>query len=275
MTKTTATMFKPGYDGDRPSTRTTAPERQMLRQGKPDLVRRLHDAMLTLSVQGRAGPAGVKSNCPAYLVEFADRVGAEQEAPPRARFRPTAAQVSDMPKALALLDGLTRPHFQVVLLHALDEFSREDGGEGDWPWKKIGERFGFSDRWAEGAYEASIIQAARRAGVIPMNQTDYAVLIAGVWHERAWLTNLSTTADPRMAVANMKAKSAIPPAKASAIWLAGPPVAKRIASDLKRDLTNLHSHGSWLKHHPDTLTDLVVKKAREIGAEWMIEDIVA
>lgn len=263
------TMFKPGYEGERPSVQMTGPERQALRQGKPDLIRRLHDAMLTLSVQNRSGPDRIRSNFPAYAPEAGD----EQDRPRRAPFRPTAAQVTDMPAALALLDGLTKPFFQVVMLRALHEFSRRDGGLGDWPWAAIGGRFGLSDKWAEAAYEAAIVQAARRAGVLSMFQTDYGVYVAGVWLDRGWLTHIGAAADPKQAVANLKVKCPVRLEQAFTVWVAGQPVARRMVDEVKPGIRGLLSHGSWYKAHPDVLAQQLVERARAMNADWLIEDI--
>lgn len=267
-------MFKPDYDGDRTTARLTGPEKQTFRLNRAALTRRLHDAMLTLSVQEVGGPSGyIIGGTPKYLVEFSDRVGEEQALPPRARFKPTAAQVSDMPRALQLLDGLTRPFFKVVMLRAFHDFAKDNDEQGDWPWKKIGAQFGFSDRWAEGAYDAAIVQAARRSGLLPMTATDYGVLAVAVWHERGWLTNLSTAADPRQAVANLKTKSPIRLEEAYTIWTAGQPVARRIVDEVKPGIRGLLSHGSWYKLHPDALAESLIDRARQIGAAWLVEEI--
>lgn len=267
-------LFKPGYDGARLSQTLSAPERQTFRQAKHELVRRIHDAMLTLTVLDGAGPAGVRTgSVPAHIVEFADRIGEEQAEPPRPRFKPSAAQVSAMPGALELLEGLTKPIFKVVMLRALDEFDREQGGRGLWSWKEIGGQFGLSDRWAEAAYEAALVQAARRSGLLPAVSREHGVLAVAVWLDRAWVTNLSTAADPRQAAANLRVKSPIKPEQAFAIWVPGPPAAKRLVDQVKPLMRGLLSHGSWYKIHPDSLAETLIEQARACQIDWMIEDI--
>lgn len=266
-------IFKPDYDGLRGSPRLSGPEAQALRLEKPALVRRLHDAVLTLQLQKGGAPAAVGSGSPAHIVEFSDRVGEEMPPPPRATFQPTAAQVSDMPVALALLNGLRRPFYRVVYLRALDEFARENGERSDWTWAKIGAACGFSDRWAESAYQAAIVQAARASGLLPAVTADYAVVIAGVYQRGVWLTNIGTAADPRQAVYNLRSKSPVRLDDACAVWVAGSPVAKRIVDELKPEMRSLLDHGAWYKTNPDVMIERVAAKAREINAGWHIEDI--
>jgi hypothetical protein len=273
MTKTDD-IYKPGYEGERPSTRLTGPERQVFLQAKRGLVRRIHDAMMVLSVEGAAAELGLGTGSPSYLVEFSDKVGQEKEAAPVPRFRPTPAQVSDCGRALELLEGLTRTHIKVVMLRALDEFAREiDNPPGEWPWSKIGAHFGYSDRWAEEAYTAAIVQAARRAGVLPMVSRDHAVVVVSVWVDRGWLTSISTTADPRQELANLRAKSPVRLEQAFTFWMAGSTVTKRVATEAKADMRALHSHGGWYKANPDTVADILVRTAREAGAGWHFEEI--
>ncbi|MCR5875152.1 hypothetical protein LRS10_13720 [Phenylobacterium sp. J426] len=106
-----------------------------------------------------------------------------------------------------------------------------------------------------------------------MVSNDYGILIAAVWHAGGWLTNLSTASDPRQAVANLRAKSPVRLEQAIIIWTAGAPLAKRLVDAVKPKLRGVHSHGSWFKANPDTLTSDVVEAAREIGASWLIEDV--
>lgn len=267
-------MFKPEYEGDRPKATLTGPEKQQLRMLKHTVVERLHAAMLTLSVMQGAGPAKLKAaGCPPHLLEFSDRVGEEPAETPRRRWEPTAAQVSDMPKALALLDGLRKPYYTVVKLRALEEFARENGEQSIWPWDRIGQQFGLSARWAQDVYDTAIIQASRRAGLLPMVSNDYGILIAGAWVDRAWLTNLSTASDPRQAAANLKVKSPVRLEQAVIVWVAGYPLAKRIVDAVKPTMRGTLSHGSWYKVHPDSLANDVVEAAREVGADWLIEDV--
>lgn len=269
----TDAMFKPGYDGERPSPRLTGPERQTLLQRKAAIVRRLHDAMLTMSVMGGTMNLGVGNGAPAYIEEFGDRVSQEVEEAPRARFKPTAAQVSDFNAALGLLEGL-RPHFfKVVLFRALDEFARENGEIGDWPWRKVGAFFGLSDKWAEGVYNAAIIQAARRSGLLPIVSQEHAVLVCSVWIDHAWLSQLSTSTDPRHDIANLRVKSPVRLTSSFAIWTAGKPLAKRLMDAVKPEISN--DHASWYRANPDVLAELLIRKAQEMGASWHLEDLDA
>lgn len=270
----TDTIFKPGYDGARPSTNLTAPERQQLREGRTALIRRLHDAMLTLCVLGGTMDLGiVTGGTPSHIVEFGDRVGEEAADAPRAKFRPTATQIDYMDGDLRLLEGLQPEWFKVVQFRALNEFAKENGERGDWPWAKIGARFGKSASWAETAYDNAIVQAARRSGLLPMVTKDFAVVVVACWADQAWLSNLSTAADARQAVANHRSKSPLRIEKGVAIWTDGAPMAKRLVSEVKPDIRNLWSHGAWYKANPDRVTELVIESARRVGAGWMIEDI--
>lgn len=274
MTSTSDQMFKPGYEGDRPATTMTAPERQTLRLAKGQLIRRLHDAMMTMSVLKGAGGQGIGAGAtPPHIVEFADRVGEEKAAPVSIPFRPTAAQVSDMDAALRLLEGLRPAYFKVVFFRALDEFARYCGEPSPWPWAAIGGYFGMSDRWAESAYDAAIIQAARRSGVLPKVPTDFAVLAVSVWVDRGWLTNISTAGDPRQSLSNLRGKSPVRIEDAYAIWVAGQPLAKRVAEETRRSLRNLCSHGSWYKAHPDSVSEQLIQAARSVDAGWMLDEI--
>lgn len=267
-------MFKPDYEGLRPSTVLTGPERQDLRAGKPDLVKRLHTAMLTMSVVDGSGPRGfVTGSVPAHIVEFADRVGAEKVEAPRPRFKPTAGEVSDMDKALQLLEGLLPVYFKVVLLRALHEFSKECGEPGDWPWESIGAMFGMSESWAKSAYGSAIVQAARRAGVLPPTSTDHAVLAVAAWVDRGWLTNLSTAPDPRQAASNLRTKSPVKIERAFALWVPGPPAAKRVFDEAKRQMRSQQSHGSWFKAHPDRVSDVLIQSAQAAEIGWMLDDL--
>lgn len=267
-------MFKPEYEGDRPKATLSGPEKQQLRLMKAAVVDRLHSAMLTLTVLKGEGPGALRAaGCPQHLVEFSDRVGEEAIEAPRAKWEPTAAQVSDVPKALALLDGLRKPYYTVVKLRALEVFARENDESSPWPWERIGELFGLSGHWAEDVYDAAIVQAARRAGFLPMVSNDYGVVIAAVWSDRAWLSNLSTAADPRAAIANLRTKSPVRLEQAVIVWVAGAPLAKRIVDGVKPKLRGVLSHGSWFKANPDTLVNDVVEAARDSGADWLIEEV--
>jgi hypothetical protein len=266
-------MYKPGYDGERLSSRLTGPEAAHLRERKPALIKRLHDAMLTLSVMGGRAELGIVGGAPAHIVEFGDMVGREREETPPAKFKPTAPQVSDMVPALGLLEGLRPAFFKVVMLRALDEFARENGGAGDWPWSKIGGFLGMSDRWAESAYSAAIVQAARRAGILPLVSQDYAILIVGVLVREGYLTNITSSVDPRQEASNLRGKSPVRLETAMAIWTAGRPLAKRIIDETKPALRSLLSHASWYKAHPESVATAIIEQARLIEAPWHMEDL--
>lgn len=270
----TEVLFKPGYEGDRLSSTLTVPERLVLRSRKSELVQRLHDAMLTVSVMQGPARLGIGAGAaPAHIVEFADRVGEKPVDPSPLRFRPTAAQVSDMDPALKLLEGLRPAYFKVVMFRALHQFSKACGETGSWPWQAIGGYFGLSDRWAEAAYDAAIVQAARRSGILPTIPEDYSVLAAAAWVDRGWMTHLSTAADPRQATANLRGKSPVRLETAFAIWVAGQPLAKRVADEVRRSLRNLTSHGSWYKAHPDVVCEHLIEVARQVDTGWIMEEI--
>lgn len=268
-------MFKPEYEGERPKATLSGPERNLHRLVKHAVIDRLHTAMLTLNVLPGAGPrANLAGGSPPYIVEFSDRVSSEIEEPKRARFEPTAADVSDMTPALALMDGLHRPFFKVVMLRALNEFAVSEGESEPFPWDVIGEECGgMSGKWAEDAYNAAIVQATRRAGLLPMVSRDYGVVAVAYWVDRGWLTNLSTAADPRNSVSVQKAKSPVRPEQAYAVWVPGQLQARKIVEAVKPHLRGLHDRGAFYKVHPDVLAERIIDAARAIGSDWILEDI--
>lgn len=268
-------MFKPEYEGERPKATLTGPEKNQYRLIKRAVIDRLHTAMLTLNVMPRAGPrANLAGGTPPYIVEFSDRVSAEIEEPKRARFEPTAADVSDMLPALALMEGLHRPFFKVVMLRALNEFAVSKGETEPFPWDVIGEECGgMSGRWAEDAYDAAIIQAARRAGLLPMVSRDYGIVVMAVWVDRGWLTNLSTSSDPRNTISKLKSTSPVRPEQAFTIWVASRDEAARVLDLVRPQLRGTHSHGAWFKVNPDVLADRIIEGARSIGAGWTFEEV--
>jgi hypothetical protein len=271
----TAEPFKPGYDGDRPPSRTTAPERQTLRLEKPALVARIHRAMLTLAINGSTVALGIKTGgTPQHIVEFADRVGEEQQDAPMPRFAPKPADVSDMLGALDLLQGLRPAFFKVVFLRALHDFQEEEGARGQWPWAKIGAFFSMSEAWAQNAYDQAIVQAARRAGVLPMMPTDHAILIASTYlAPSGWLTQISGAQEPRQALSNLRSKNAVRIEQATCLWVAGEPVAKRVLDQSKAAMRALLDHGAWYKAHPDRVCEQLVLAAQAVPSVWTIEDI--
>jgi len=268
-------MFKPEYDGERPKGTLSQPERQTMLMAKRDLVERMHAAFLTLNVLPGVGPrANLAGGTPPYIVEFSDRVGAEVEEIRRAQFEPSPAQASDVLPALRLMEGLSRPYHKVVLLRALNEFAVDKGETEPFPWDLIGEECGgMSGKWAEDAYDAAMVQAARRAGILPMVAKDYGIVAVGFWVDRGWLTSMATAADPRQAVSNAKAKSPIRAEQAFSIWLAGQYEAKKVVEAVRPQLRGLHAHGAFFKVHPDVLSERVIETARSLGADWSYEEI--
>lgn len=271
---TTDAMYKPGYEGERLSSAMSLPERQTFREGRPRLVRRLYDAMMTLTVMDRGGMKQLGASAtPAYLVEFSDRVGQEKVEPRRLIFKPTAAQVSDMGNALALLEGLRPAYFKVVMLRAIYDFERYCGEPGTWTWEAIGAYVGMSGAWAEKAHTDAIVQAARRGGLLPRASRDYAVVIAGMRPDREWMSNLATGADPRQSISNLNVKSPIRVEACMAVWVNGQPLAKRVFDETRKRLRSLNAHAAWFKANPDTICQEVVEVCRRSDASWMIEDI--
>lgn len=268
------TLYKPGYEGERLASTLSQPERQEFRLAKPQLQRRLYDAMLTLTVLDGPGlrQLGARAT-PAHLVEFSDRVGQEKLEPRKLIFKPTAAQVSDMDGALALLEGLRPAYFKVVMLRAIYGFEKYCGEPGTWTWEAIGGYLGMSSRWAQHAHDVAMVQAARRAGLIPRARRDYALFVAGVWSDRAWISNIGTTADPRQAIANLKVKSPVRIESAFAIWVAGQPVAKKVLEATRKRLRSLTSHAAWYKANPDTICEEIIEACRQDETAWMVEDL--
>lgn len=269
------TIFKPGYDGAKPSTVLSGPEKQTLRLHHADLVARLNSAMLCLSVSPGVDDLNVRSASQANLREFSDLVGREKDQVIAPRYKPTAAEIDAVDDTLALLEGLTKSHFKVVLLRAIDSFS------DDWPWARIGSVFGMSDRWAETAYQTAVIQAARRAGILPPATTDFAILVCSVWRDaiqvqdRGWLSSITTTANPRQEASNTRSKSPVRIDGATAIWTSGQPVAKRVVLAARSKLAGRSSHASWFKATPESVIEELVAAARAIEAPWQIEEIDA
>ena len=268
-------IYKPGYEGERPSIKLSAPERQSFLQQKAVLVRMLHDAMLVLSVSPGADDLRIQSNAPTSICEFSDLIGREKEQSPPPKFRPTPEQISNTDAALSFLEGVTRAHFKVVYLRAIGEFG------GGWTWEDIGGYFGMSDRWAESAYDAAMVQAARRAGMLPMTTKDHAILVASVWYDamdrasRGWITCVTTSADPKQDLSNMRSKSPLKIAEAVAIWTNGKPLSQRIAKDGRRFLNNRALHGGWFRVGPQEVIDRMIQAARDIEAPWHLDEITS
>lgn len=268
-------MFKPEYDGPRLSGVLTGPEKNQHRLVKRAVVDRLHTAMLTMNVLPKAGPrSNMAGGSPPYIVEFSDRVGEEVAEIRRAQFEPTAADVSDVLGALTLMEGLHRPFFKVVMLRALNEFAVDKGESEPFPWDVIGEECGgMSGKWAEDAYDAAIVQASRRAGLLPKVSRDYGIVALAVWIDRGWLTNMSSASDPRNAISKLKTTIPIRPEQAFTIWVAGQDEARRVLDVVRPQLRGTHSHGAWYKVHPDVLAKRIIEGARGLGAGWTFEEV--
>lgn len=264
--------FKDGYEGVRPSPTLSGPERQQLRLVKEQVVDRLHRAMLTQCTIDGPDQLGITvGGIPQHIVEFSDLIGLEVTEAPPVRFSPSAADVDDMPKALALLDGLRRQFYTVVKLRALHEFA---GEKGAFDWETIGDLFGLSPKWAEATYDAAIVQACRRAGLLPMVSMDFGVLVAAVWvPDSGWLAHISSAANPRAALANLRGKSPLPVEEAATIWVAGDPVAKRLVREVGGRARSLRAHHQWYKMHPETMKTEVIERARQISAVWLLEEL--
>ena len=271
----TETMFKPEYDGERPKGTLSGPEKHLLSAIRSEVIERLHAAMLTQCALDGPDDLGIRAGgIPQNLIEFSDMVGQEAPDAPPARFRPSPADVDAMPKALALLNGLRKHFYTVVKMRAINEFAASEGEGEPFPWSEIGDYFGYSGRWAEAIYDAAIVQAARRAGFLPMVSTDFGVVVAAVWlPDGTWLTNLSSAANPRAAVANLRIKSPVRIDRAAVVWVAGEPVAKRILSELKPKLRGAQDHHAWYRLNPETLTTDIIECARRSNAAWFLEEL--
>jgi hypothetical protein len=265
-----AGLYRAGYDGATASDRVTPKERERFDQALPRLVRRLHDAMLLLTVLDAHNPGGRGSGWPDYVHDFADKVAQgeiEQDARPK-RFDPTRAQIDDFLPAMALMDGLRPIYHRVVFLRALGEFI---GGRADgFSFDSIGDRYGKSGEWARKAYESVLVQAARRAGLLTLTQRGWAVLLASVDYAGA-RTIITTAADPDTQLRDLKAKSPIAIEGAVAIWTPGQETAKRLSGDLRKALAGRFSHNAWARMGLDDMIDLTLDLARSARIDWTVE----
>lgn len=263
-------LYRAGFDGPMASDRLTPREREPFDKALPRLRRRLHDAMLLLTVLDAHNPAGRGSGWPDYVHDFADKVAQseiEQEGQPK-RFDPTRAQIDDFLPAMALLDGLRPVYHRVVFLRALGEFiaGRADGYSFD----SIGERHRKSGEWARLAYESVMVQAARRSGLLAKEPRGWAVLAGSVQHGGA-RTFLTTAADPAHQIRDLKAKCPIGLEGALAFWTSGQAAAKRIAHQVRQRLAGRFTHGSWARISLDDMLDLLLDEARAAGIDWSVE----
>lgn len=265
-------LYRAGYDGPTASERVTPREKAAFTAALPRLIRRIHDAMLLLTVLDAHNPAGRGSGWPDYVHDFADKVAqAEIEQEGRAkRFDPTRDQIDDFLPAMALLDGLRPIYHRVVFMRALGEFigGRKDG----WSFDSIGERYGRSGEWARTAYEAVMVQAARRAGLLSSEPRGWAVLVGGVEYAGA-RSFLTTAQDPATQARDLKAKSPIALVGAFAVWTPGQAAAKRLNKAVREALVGRFTHGSWALISLDEMLDLILEEARAARIDWSVETL--
>jgi len=259
-------LFKPGYQGAQPQARLTPDEVAPFDRQRLALVRRLHDAMLVLSTwdEHRMGSA---SSWPQYVREFSDLIGwdpADQPAP-QIRFDPTPEQQSDALKAMELLEGVRRVYQQVLFLRAIGEKF------GGWSFATIGETYERSAAWAQQAYDAVLIQAARRCGILDAEPRGHAILVAAL-NVGGWRTNLAMAADPDVALRQVRVANALGLDEAFVFWVAGRPVAERLIKTARAKMRAHQTHGSWYLRHPDFVAEALISSAQEIRAAWSIED---
>ncbi|MGQ3018752.1 hypothetical protein [Phenylobacterium sp.] len=264
-------MFKPGYEGVTPSSRLSPVEVAQFEARKDALVARLTDAMLTLSVLEADDPSGKGSAWPAYVREFGDLTGRDEESLREAETRPArfAAKphhLESLLPTLALLDGLRPVYLKVLFLRAIGSYY------GGFSFPAIGDRFGKTGEWARHTYEAVVIQAARRDGLLAPEPAGWAVLVTGV-RSGGWRSYVTTARDPSHQLRDLKAKSPIVLEDAFALWTAGQPVAQRLAKQARVHLLGRATHGSWHRISPDDMADLLITEARKIRAEWSIENL--
>jgi hypothetical protein len=262
--KMPTSLFKPGYEGDQPSHRITPVEQPVFAAGVSALERRLHGAMLTLSsLDASDGHSGAKSGWPAYVHEFEDLIGREKETAPPPRYDPKPHELSGFLGDMALLDGLMPVYHKVLFLRAVGAYY------GGWSFAEIGEKYGRSDVWAKATYQAVLIQAARRCGVLSPAPKGWAVLVAAV--ETAGLrTFLTTAADPQAQLRDLKAKSPVRLVSAFAFWVVDHAAAQRLAKAARKHFLGQVTHGSWHLIGPTEMADLLIGEARESGLTWSI-----
>jgi hypothetical protein len=237
---------------------------------KAALVKRLHDAMLTMRFAVRRDDLGRYGNgWPNYVQEFSDRVGEEADTDaPRPRFRASAAQVTDMLPALALLEGLRPEYFHVVYLKAWGDFIDRI------TWQEIGDEYGKSASWAKEVYERALIQAARKGGLAPAASQDHAVFCSAVIIDGLFLTYIGASPNPRQQLSDHRSKNALEIVDAFAIWTAGKPVATRIADAVKAELAGKRLKGSWFAVNPFDVESAVISAAQTINATWRAERLI-
>lgn len=265
-------LFKPGYEGVQPAPRLTPQEVQTFEARKDALIRRLHDAMLTMSVLQEDDPSGRGSGWPGYLREFSDLVGRGEDGEPveetrPSRFSPKPHMADDLLAALALVDGLRPIHTKVLFMRAIGEYF------GGFSFDAIGDRYGKSGQWARSVYDQVVIIAARRDGLLDPEPRGWAIFVASVWvhgQRRTWLT---TAADPAAQLRDLRSKSPIGLADVFVVWTPGRPVAQRLVKAARAHLLGKPKRGSWHMISPDDMADLLIGEARKIRAEWSIENL--
>jgi len=258
-------MFKPAYQGDRPEGRLTPLEAEQYARFAEPLIKRLHDAMLTLGALSADSPATHGSTMPEYMHTFADKVGWDpEEGPAILRFRPTAAQLDDFLPTVQLLEGVSADFLKVLTLRAVGERI------GGFSYAVIAERFGRPEAWARRVYSAVIVLAARRSGLLAPAPKGWALVVVGV-RRGGWLTYLTTARDPQAALYDLKAKSPLPLESAFAFWTAGKPEAAALAATARQNLLGRVSHGSWHLIPPQDMADLLIDEQTRVARPWEIE----
>ncbi len=256
--------FKPGYDGPRPSPLLTLPEREALARHSELFSQRLHTAMLTLGALS-AHKLGGGSSMPEYIHEFSDKVGWDpDETPAPMRFRPTQAEIDDLLPTLQLLDGLSPVFLKVLALRAV---GLRIGG---FSYAVIGERFGRPEAWAQRVHQATVVIAARRAGLLDPAPKGWAVVVVAV-QMGGWKSYLTTARDPRAALHDVRSKSPVELDRAFAFWTAGKAEAAHLAQLARKNLIGRVMHGSWHHLPPEDMLDLLATEQTRVERPWDLE----
>lgn len=259
-------MFKPDFEGSRPSGQLTRLETEAYARFAEPLIKRLHDAMLTLgALNGERHSRGC--SMPEYIHTFADKVGWDPDEEPRVlRFQPTAAQHDDLIPTLQLLDGLSPVFLKVLALRAVGQRI------GGFSYATIAERFGKGEPWAKRVYSAVVVLAARRAGLLDPAPKGWAVVVVAV-RVGGWKTYLTTARDPQQALYDLRSKSPVELEAAFALWVAGKPEAHALVERARKDLLGRVSHGSWHIIPPADMADLLIDEQTRIARPWDLEPL--